>query len=96
MVCCLSLSKITMEAQSGSRHQFVATPKVFDLIREAFDARATHCSGPLKKLKLYLQYINSVRLQFSGLRDTFVEDMQALVGELEYHSGRISYGICID
>ena len=59
-------------------------------------ARATHCSGPLKTLKLYLQYMNSVRLQFSGLRDASVEDMQALVGELEYHSGRISYGICID
>ncbi len=89
-VCCPSLSEIVVNDPPWhiSRYKFDATVALFDLIPAVLRARAAAGGARLKKFQLYLQYTDELWSQTSELRDGFMENVKALVDELDYRDGR--------
>ncbi|KAI1791003.1 hypothetical protein LXA43DRAFT_1014008 [Ganoderma leucocontextum] len=85
-VCCPLLSEIAIDDRSwvASRFKFAATTALFDVVRGVLRTRADAGGTRLKKLQLHLEYTDELLSQTSELRDTFVQDVKALVEELDY------------
>ncbi|KAM5539896.1 hypothetical protein V8D89_006399 [Ganoderma adspersum] len=66
-----------------------ALAALFDLIPGVLRARTDAGGAHLNRFQLYLQYTDGLWSQTSDLHDTFVEDVKALVVELDYHDGRM-------
>ncbi|KAI1791002.1 hypothetical protein LXA43DRAFT_459073 [Ganoderma leucocontextum] len=90
VVCCPFLSEIVVDDPPWrvSSFEFEATATVFGLIPGVLGARADAGGARLQKLQLYLHYTDELWSQMSELRDAFVEDVKALVEELDYRDGR--------
>ncbi|KAM5539888.1 hypothetical protein V8D89_006391 [Ganoderma adspersum] len=85
-VCCPSLSEISIDDRLwiASRFKFTATTGLFEVVREVLGGRATAGDTRLRKFQLYLKYTDELWRRTSELREAFVEDMKALVEELDY------------
>ncbi|PIL31211.1 hypothetical protein GSI_05909 [Ganoderma sinense ZZ0214-1] len=86
-VCCPYLSEIEIDDRpwiSASRFKFTASTGLFDIVRGTLSARENAGATRLKKLQLYLEYMGELWTRTSERRATWVEDVKALVEELDY------------
>ncbi|KAI1791014.1 hypothetical protein LXA43DRAFT_459631 [Ganoderma leucocontextum] len=85
VVSCPFLSEVTTDDRPAT-FKFYASTRLFEAMRRALGARADHCGGRgLQKLKLHLIPAKELCRQTAEFRDALVEDVRALVGELDYH-----------
>ncbi|PIL31207.1 hypothetical protein GSI_05905 [Ganoderma sinense ZZ0214-1] len=84
--CCPSLAEICVDDRPrvASRFKFAATAQLLETVRGVLNARARAGCMRVKKLQLYLEYTDELWDQTCELREGFVEDVKALVGELDY------------
>ncbi|PIL31209.1 hypothetical protein GSI_05907 [Ganoderma sinense ZZ0214-1] len=83
-VCCPSLSEFTTDDRPGT-YKFYASMKLFEVLLRALRTRAEHCGGrALEKLRLHLWPSKKLHNHSAKIRAGLVEDVRALVGELDY------------
>ncbi|PIL31219.1 hypothetical protein GSI_05917 [Ganoderma sinense ZZ0214-1] len=89
-VCCPSLSEICVDDLPwvALRFKFAATAQLLETVRGVLSARVRAGCMRVKKLQLYLEYTDELWDQTCELREGFVEDVKALVGELDYRDRR--------
>ncbi len=90
VLCCARLSEIATDSDHIPPFKFIATPTLLEGVREALGARAEAGAARLKKLKLYLEYTRELWMETYRHGNAALEDVRALVDELDYRDCRAS------